>query len=157
MADLRKSLSRTLHWEGGYANDPKDSGGPTYRGVTLNTYKAYCRKKGKPVPTIEDLKKLTETDILDIARVLFWNKIKGDEIKNQSIADLIFDMVWMSGLGYVRMIQKSLGVSMDGVFGSQTLSALNSQSSPELFDKLMRQRRTFMRKNVKRALQKALT
>lgn len=144
MADLRKSLSKTLHWEGRYANDSNDSGGPTWRGVTLNTYKSYCRKNGKPAPTIEDLKKLTEADILDIARTLFWSKIKGDDIKNQSIADLVFDMVWMSGLGYVRMIQKSLGVSMDGIFGSGTLSSLNLQSSPELFDKLVRQRRAYL-------------
>jgi len=144
MADLRKSLSKTLHWEGGYANDPKDSGGPTWRGVTLNAYKSYCRKKGKPIPTIEDLKRLTEADILDITRTLFWNKIKGDDIKNQSIADLIFDFVWMSGLGYVRMIQKSLGVATDGIFGPGTLSALNAQASPAFFDKLIRQRRAYL-------------
>lgn len=144
MAELKKSLYKTLGWEGGFANDPKDSGGPTYRGVTLNTYKSYCRRKGLPVPSIEDLKKLKESDILDIARILYWDKIKGERISNQSMADLIFDFVWMSGLGYIRIIQKSLGLEMDGVFGSITLNELNKRSSPELFDILIRQRRAYL-------------
>lgn len=144
MANLKVSLSKTLGWEGGYANDPHDSGGPTWKGVTLNTYKSYCRRKGKPTPTIEDLRKLTESDIMDIARTLFWDKIKGDQIKNQSIADLIFDFVWMSGLGYVRYIQRTLKITADGIFGNQTLTTLNQKSSQSLFDALIEQRKIYL-------------
>jgi len=144
MAQLKKSLTNTLRWEGGWLDDPDDTGGKTWKGVTLVTYKSYCRKKGLPVPTAEDLKKLTESDIMDIARTLFWNKIRGDEIRNQSMADLLFDFVWMSGTGYIRNIQRTLGVTSDGIFGKISLTELNKKTSQDLFNRLVEQRRAYL-------------
>ena len=34
----------------GLASDPADSGGATLVGVTIGTYKDYCRRKGMSVP-----------------------------------------------------------------------------------------------------------
>ena len=39
MANLEKALKNCLKWEGGFANDPDDTGGPTMRGVTIATYR----------------------------------------------------------------------------------------------------------------------
>ena len=50
-------------WEGGFVNDPADSGGATNMGVTIGTFEVYCHRKGYPRPTVERLKKLTPTDI----------------------------------------------------------------------------------------------
>lgn len=36
----------------GFANDPDDLGGETMCGVTLDTYTAYCSKKGYPRPRL---------------------------------------------------------------------------------------------------------
>lgn len=145
MASLQKSLYKILGWEGGYVNNPHDSGGATFRGVTLNTYKVYCKKKGLPIPTIEDLKKLDEVTIMDLARILFWDKIKGDFIKNQSMADLLFDFVWGSGLDYIKKIQKTLGVRADGIFGNISLNVLNQKTSKSLFDQLWIQRANYLK------------
>lgn len=37
-----------MGWGGGFANDPHDSGGATFRGITIGTYTHYCKLKGKP-------------------------------------------------------------------------------------------------------------
>jgi len=145
MARLEPALQKVLGWEGGFANDPDDSGGPTMKGVTIATYKEYCRRKGRPVPTVNDLKKITNAEILDLADLLYWSKIRGNEIKNQSIADLCFDCVWGSGTGYIKVIQKVLGVTADGIFGPASLNALNNWNpQSKLFELLWNRRKKYL-------------
>ena len=145
MASLEIAIKKVLGWEGGFANDPHDSGGATFGGVTIGTYTQYCKVKGKPAPTVESLKKLDYATIKDLADVLFWKKIRGNEIKNQSIANLCFDCVWGSGTGYIKVIQGVLGVSQDGIFGNMTLSALNGYNPQrELFSKLWNRRKIYL-------------
>lgn len=145
MANLDITLQKVLGWEGGFANDPHDSGGATFRGVTIGTYTHYCKLKGKPAPSVNDLKKLDYATIRDIAYLLYWKKIKGDEIKNQSIANLCFDCVWGSGTGYIRIIQGVLGVSQDGIFGNITLNKLNTwQPQKDLFNRLWNRRKIYL-------------
>lgn len=145
MARLETALQKVLGWEGGFANDPDDSGGPTMKGVTIATYKEYCRRKGRPVPTVNDLKKITNTEILDLADLLYWSKIRGNEIKNQSIANLCFDCVWGSGTGYIKVIQKVLGVTADGIFGPASLNALNNWNpQSKLFELLWNRRKKYL-------------
>lgn len=145
MARLEPALQKVLGWEGGFANDPDDSGGPTMKGVTIATYKEYCRRKGRPVPTVNDLKKITNAEILDLADLLYWSKIRGNEIKNQSIADLCFDCVWGSGTGYIKVIQKVLGVTVDGIFGPASLNALNNWNpQSKLFELLWNRRKKYL-------------
>ena len=145
MAKLETALKKVLGWEGGFANDPDDAGGPTMKGVTIATYKEYCRRKGRPVPTVEDLKKITNAEILDLADLLYWSKIQGDKINNQSIADLCFDCVWGSGTGYIKVIQKVLGVTADGIFGNISLSTLNNWTpQQQIFEMLWNRRKTYL-------------
>ena len=56
MADVKKLAPFILKWEGGFVNDPDDLGGATNMGVTMATYKVYCKRKGRPEPAIDDLK-----------------------------------------------------------------------------------------------------
>lgn len=145
MANLDIALQKVLGWEGGFANDPHDSGGATFRGVTIGAYTQYCKLKGKPMPSVLDLKRLDYSTIRDLADVLYWKKIKGDQIKNQSIANLCFDCVWGSGTGYIKKIQGVLGVSQDGIFGSMTLNAINNwQPQRDLFQRLWNRRKIYL-------------
>lgn len=145
MANLEIALKKVLGWEGGFANDPDDSGGPTMKGVTIATYKEYCRRKGKKTPTVEDLKRITNEEILDLADLLYWSKIQGDNIKNQSIANLCFDCVWGSGTGYIKVIQKVLGVTADGIFGPMSLRTLNEwDPQAQLFQMLWDRRKIYL-------------
>lgn len=145
MAKLEIALQKVLGWEGGFANDPDDSGGPTMKGVTIATYKEYCRRKGRPTPTVDDLKRITNAEILDLANLLYWSKIQGDKINNQSIANLCFDCVWGSGTGYIKIIQKVLGVTPDGIFGAISLGTLNNWTpQSQIFSMLWERRKTYL-------------
>ena len=120
----------------GYAYDPDDSGGATMCGITIGTYREYCRIKGKRVPTIAQLRAITYQEWLDVLRVLFWNKWKADQIQCQAIANILVDWVWASGGYSIRLAQKLLGVKQDGIVGAKTLAALNAANQKTLFDRI---------------------
>lgn len=126
----------------GYSNKPSDAGGPTFCGVTLKTYSSYCKKKGKQSPSVYDLRRITFETWIDILRV-FWDKMRADEIQNQSVANLCVDNVWMSGPAYIKQIQSVLDVATDGIAGSETIAAINGRNQRELFGKLVEKRRIF--------------
>lgn len=81
MADVKKLAPFILKWEGGFVNDPDDLGGATNMGVTMATYKVYCKRKGRPEPAIDDLKHLSNDEWIDILKSLYWDKWKADQIK----------------------------------------------------------------------------
>ena len=162
MADVKKLAPIILKWEAGapiqttleeqwvvavrkgFSNDPDDRGGATMCGITLKTYSSYRKKKGQHEPSVDELKKITLCEWLDVLKTLFWDKMKADNIINQSIANLCVDNVWGTGPGYIKNIQRTLGVTADGIVGNQTLSAINSHPNQrELFGKLWEKRRLF--------------
>lgn len=133
MANIEKLVPFILKWEGGFVNDPDDLGGATNRGVTLATYIQYCKKKGYPVPTVDRLKNLSEREWAEILRTMYWDSWKADQIVNQSVANILVDWVWASGVHGIKRPQKILGVSVDGIVGSRTLAAVNARDAKELF------------------------
>lgn len=142
MAQYNKLISHILKWEGGWGNDPADKGGPTMKGVTIATYTAYCAKKGWPPPTLKQLKEITKAEWEEIFKTMFWDRWKADQIKNQSIANLLVDWVWTSGIYGIKFPQRVLGVVDDGIVGQKTLAAINNHSDPKLlFTKLWERRK----------------
>jgi len=161
MADIKKLAPILLKWEAGaqpqssleaqwaiarkkgFSNDPDDAGGATMCGITIAAYKRYRKLKNKPVPTVTDLKNITLDEWLDILRTFYWDKMKADGIKNQSIANLCVDNVWGSGSGYIKQIQLIAGTTPDGIVGAKTLAAINTANQRQLFDKLWNKRKLF--------------
>lgn len=132
-------------WEGGFVNDPDDLGGATNKGITIVTYEAYCRKKGYPKPTVERLKKLSDKEWIEILKTMYWDRWKANEINNQSIANILVDWVWASGVHGIKIPQRILCVKDDGIVGIKTLSALNDYpNSRELWDKIKEARIKFI-------------
>ena len=103
MADVKKLAPFILKWEGGFVNDPDDLGGATNMGVTIATYEAYCRKKGYPKPTIERLKNLSKEEWTEILKTMYWDRWKADEIKSQSVANILVDWIWASGIHGIKI------------------------------------------------------
>lgn len=144
MSKVELLLPKILKWEGGFVNDPADSGGATNKGVTLGTYKMYRKAHKLKPPTVSDLKKITDDEVLAILKEFYWDKMRADEINNQSIANLCVNTLWGSGTGYIKTIQSVLGVKQDGVVGPKTLAAINGYPSQKiLFDKLWQRRKKF--------------
>lgn len=116
-------------WEGGFVNDPTDSGGATNKGVTLSTYTQYCKRKGYPRPTVDRLRRLTDAEWLDILKSMYWDRWQADRIESQCVANILVDWVWGSGAYGITIPQRLLGVRSDGVVGDETLGALNGRGS----------------------------
>ena len=69
------------------------------------------------------VKKLSVKDAEEIYRNEYW---KFDGIRDQPIATKLFDMSVNMGVGTaVKMLQRILGVDVDGIFGTRTLDAVN--------------------------------
>ena len=120
----------------GWADDPDDLGGQTMVGVTMATYEEYCRRKGYPKPTTGRLMDLSYNDWKSILKMLYWDRWDADEIRSQSIAEIVCDFVWASGVHGIKVPQDLVGVIPDGIVGPKTLAAVNSRNPRELFDQI---------------------
>lgn len=144
MADVEKVIPHLLRWEGGFVNDPDDLGWATNMGVTMATYRAYCRAKGYPVPTVERLKNLTRRQWEDILKSMYWDKFRADGIVSQSVANICVDWLWMSGSVAIKRVQEIVGVKVDGIVGEKTLAAINDRSPLPLFGAIKEARKEYI-------------
>lgn len=124
----------------GVANDPADLGGATLVGVTIATYQDYCKKKGKPKPTVSDLRRLNYSGWMEILKGMFWDRWQADRIASQKVAEILVDWVWTSGRYGITIPQKALGVTPDGIVGEKTLTVVNKYDEKKLVDLLTRER-----------------
>ena len=152
MAQIKNLAPFILKWEGGFSNHPNDIGGATMHGVTLATYQSYRKLIGLPVPTIDDLKNITDDEWLNILRKMYWNTWKADMIASQEIANILVDWAWGSGsVNSIRQFQLSSKGSLvvDGIVGEKTLGYINSYQPEDLFNRIWSVRKTYLVNIVK--------
>lgn len=142
MADFWTSLEKTLSFEGGVSDNPNDKGGYTYKGITVKTFrKYYGTDKWR-----NDLRAITDEQLEHIYRDGYWDRIMGDRIQSQSVAEFLFDFAVNSGAKEaVRNLQLILGTSADGIMGEITLGALNGADARETFEALKMARKRHYR------------
>ena len=140
-------------WEGGWSDNPNDKGGATMRGVTYKTFCRFRKAMKRPEPTLTELRKISNAEWTEVLRWGYWDPIKADEIKDEWVTYLLADCVWMSGTGYIKNVQRQLGLKDDGVIGKKTLAKLNGMNGEELFKTLWQQREKFL-KNIAKGSQK---
>ena len=87
MANAHKLVPFILKWEGGFVDDPLDKGGATNKGITLKTFQYHFGKN----KTVNDLKHITDEQWFEIFKEDFWDRWKADDIKNQSIANILVE------------------------------------------------------------------
>lgn len=144
MADSKVLAPFIIIHEGKFSNNPKDPGGATMRGVTLATYRQVFGSH----KTVADLKKLSYDDWFTIYKKYYWDKCKADLIEDQSIANMLVDFAWHSGVATAsKKIQALVRVEADGIIGRVTVGAINSynKGQKELFVKLKEQRLAYMK------------
>lgn len=125
--------------EGGYTINPEDNGNwtggrrdrgeliGTNFGISAPVLKAYLGR----TPTAKEMYDLSASDAKDIYRKNYWDAIQGDDLKNQSVALMIYDSAVNQGVGTAK---------------NYVLRALGEQEKEE----------TYTAKNINKANQKKL-
>jgi lysozyme family protein len=145
MATFDKAYTITLGHEGGYSNDPHDKGGETYMGVARNFYPNWegwsiidSAKSENGFPRNLSYKNKLTILVKGFYKENYWDKVGGDLIPDQSVANELFDTAVNMGVNKsIRFLQLGLNVLNrnqknysdvveDGKFGNNTLTALNA-------------------------------
>lgn len=107
---FRKAVALILKHEGGYVHDKNDPGGETNFGISKRAYPA----ENIAALTVERAKELYYRD--------YWLPVRGDDLP-PALALVTFDMAVNAGVGTaVKLLQRALGVTADGVLGPVTLA-----------------------------------
>ncbi|WP_255346512.1 putative peptidoglycan-binding domain-containing protein [Bacteroides sp. HPS0048] len=94
---------------------------------------------------------MSEEDAVNcVMKPHYWDKWQADQIKSQSVANLVVDWVWASGIHGIKGVQEILGVTVDGIVGVKTIAALNDRNARELFAEIKRARVSFIEGIIKR-------
>lgn len=110
-------VTKTLLREGGsrITNVSSDRGGLTKFGISQRSY-----------PNV-DIENLTEVDAIGIYKKDYWDRISGDKISSERIAENIFDTAVNMGVNTAsRFAQVVVDLDLiDGIIGSKTLAKIN--------------------------------
>ncbi len=122
MADFDPAVAKTLIREGGarFTDNPDDHGGATKYGISQRAY-----------PNV-DIRNLTEDQARAIYKRDYWDRVAGDTVKSQTIAENLFDTAVNMGVTTAtKLAQMTLGVDVDGKFGPGTVKAVNAVDESE--------------------------
>ena len=140
-ATFPRALAAVLKHEGGWSNHPRDPGGATMKGVTLQTFSDFLKRPA----TKAELKRITDEQLRKIYRDRYWDAIAGDRLA-VGLDLVVFDMAVNAGPRRAgRMFQALLGVTPDGAIGPRTLAAAESHDSGTLILAYSQERRNYYR------------
>lgn len=112
-----------LEHEGGYVNNPNDTGGETNFGICKRQY-----------PHL-DIKNLTKESAINIYRVDYWQHYM--ESLSTLVATKVFDISVNCGVKTaIKILQRACGADVDGVVGPDTLMRCNTMDQAELLQKI---------------------
>ncbi len=144
------AFKRTMGDEGSYSNDPEDKGGETVWGISR-----YYHEHWEGWARVDALKAFADDDIKTISAIIaedkpllamvkkfykskFWDRVKGDSIQSQVIANELFDTAVNCGKTTAsKFLQVALNklnrdgdsysdITVDGGVGAKTISALGA-------------------------------
>ncbi len=134
MADFASAFDATMKAEGGYVNDPQDPGGETYKGIARKMNSKWdgwtlidLAKREPNFPANLDGNLPLQEKIQNFYEINYWDKIRGDEINDQHIAECIFDFAVNAGpITSAKLAQRTVGAEADGIIGPATLEKINA-------------------------------
>ena len=124
MADFNPAFEKMISDEGGYQliDIPGDRGGQTYAGIARKPNPDW---KGWQFIDRKDFGSATPL-VREFYKSNFWDRVRGDDIKEQAIAETIFNFAVNTGVGVAsKLSQLIVGVTPDGAIGPKTLERLN--------------------------------
>jgi len=135
MADFNPAFEKMIVDEGGYVlhTIPGDTGGMTYAGIARNPNPHWpgwniIDQGGRDNPLLTGM-------VRKFYKAEFWDRIRGDEITQQVVAESIFNFGVNTGIKVAaKLAQLIVGATPDGVVGPVTLQKFNSVE-PDSFKK----------------------
>lgn len=151
VADFAAAFAATMKTEGGWAHDPLDRGGETYRGIARRWHPTWpgwaivdrAKRDGR-----FDAHRLTAQDREQLAaltaalyRATYWDAIRGDAITDDGVAAELFDTGVNASPGAAALLlQRTLNVlnrrgtlwpdlALDAELGPRTLAALEAATA----------------------------
>lgn len=134
MANFDEAYQRTLKFEGGWVNDDNDSGKETYKGISRVYEKNWegwkivdvYKKKPNFPKNLEADKKLQEL-VKSCYRKNYWNVIWGDKIRNQKVANDLYDTAVNMGVGTsIKLSERQYRLKETCKMSQKLLDKLNS-------------------------------
>jgi len=126
--NFKRAFDLVLGFEGGYTDDPSDSGGKTKFGISKKAYPD------------EDIVNLTLNRARELYKRDYWDRCKCDLLPN-NLDIMVFDTAVNMGIGYAsKSLQKSIGATADGKIGPQTLRLVAVSKPSDVIAKYMTRR-----------------
>lgn len=136
---FKKCLEIVLKSEGGYVNDPRDSGGRTNLGVTQAVWEEWV---GHQV-TEKDMRELTPEKVAPMYEMKYWRTSYCEKLPT-GLNLLVFSMAVNAGSGRaVKLLQRTVGCVEDGVIGPKTLAQIKEKNALDLIDKYSETRKAY--------------
>lgn len=123
-SDFRRALDRVLQHEGGYVDHPHDPGGATRYGITERVARSHGYTGS--------MRELPLSVARDIYRADYWDAVGADRFP-PALAFQLFDAAVNHGTGTaIRLLQRAVGVTDDGIAGPVTMRAVEAFDDAEL-------------------------
>ena len=145
---FNEALKHTLRFEGGYANDPADSGGETFRGISRRNWPGWpgwemidrVKARGTTTAKLIDFffrdSPEMEQSVAAFYHKNFWRPFEKLEADDRVMAKLFDTAVNVGVGGAVKMLQRAINrlgpisqLAVDGQIGPWTISAYNLATS----------------------------
>jgi len=146
MAHFETSLALVLRHEGGYVFDPDDAGGETYRGIARRYHPDWPgwaiidahKAEGDGFVRRLDADEVLQAQVAEFYRVQFWNRLWGERLPDQALADELLDTAVNMGVRRaVTFLQAALNLlnrnqrdyldlAEDGLLGPKTLATVRT-------------------------------
>lgn len=128
-----KRINDILAAEGGFTVDPVDPGGATNKGISWKVWLNNAENILGIEPTLANLEILSDDKAKAIYKVLYWDKIKCDEIVDGDLRYMLFDFYVNSGSNAIITLKKTLNslgynLTLNGSVDEHFISAINNYS-----------------------------
>ena len=140
--NFTRSLALVLKSEGGWSDNPKDPGGATMKGVTLDTFRHYVQANG----TKDDLRHITQAQLEAVYRAQYWDAVNASALPD-GVDYAVFDFSVNSGPGRAaKYLQMVVGAKQDGQIGPATLQAVKAHPDTAIINSLCDLRLAFLKR-----------
>lgn len=152
MANFWEAWDLTKVHEGGYSNNPNDTGGETYRGISRKYNPSW--NGWQLLDTLTPTTNFTNTTLDNLAatyyKSIYWGATLGELIHSQQLANVIFDSAVIAGVGRTNDFIKDIlnkhfkgNFLLNGKTDINLINALNAVNADKFIKRFNLYRKKF--------------